>query len=565
MTPPERIDVLVIGAGPVGLTMACELKRHGVPVRIIERKDKPLYHPNAAIVHVRTLEILSAMGAVTGFIEQGYAFPGVQAHLFGQPVGMIDLHGVDSPFPLPRTIPQHETERLLNEQFERLGGRVERRVEAVGIEQDEQEARVRLRYLAEEDREETVVARWVIGCEGSASISREACGIDFTGERYTGKEFLQVDATVRWSFPSGPGYQFLTDDYVLFLAAYNDQGFYRIICARNDADPENREPPTLDEMQELVRKIADPCAELTDARWFNRFRTGYRLASRFREGRVFLAGDAGHVHVPIGGQGMNYGMHDAFNLAWKLAAVIKKEAPAHLLDTYMTERYPADEALVRGTDRSFHLLVKPHPVLRSVLKFLGPMLLKIPAIQKRIRETLGEINVAYRTSALSRDYGGSHGPAAGDRAPDATGVRLPEGTTAHLFEVLHGTRWSLLLFAGHAPGTRDIERLERISASLARPYGTRVAAHLVLCGEPPVPVHENWAAHVFMDRDRAVHEKYGVDDVPCLYLIRPDGYVAFRGGLDQHAELTAYLERTFTLNMVDTDLGRKPRCRTKRK
>ncbi len=546
MSAPDPIEVLVIGAGPVGLTMACELKRHGVAVRIIERREKALYHPNAAIVHVRTLEILSAMGAVDGFLKEGYPFPGVSLHAFGKPIGSIDLHGIDSPFPLPRTIPQHETERLLNEHFERLGGRVERSVEALGLEQNSSVAKVRLRYLAENNREETVTARWVVGCEGSGSLTREACEIEFTGERYTGKEFLQTDATLRWSFPHGPGYQFLTKDYVLFLAAYNDQGFYRIICARNDANPENQEPPTLAEMQALVRKIADPNAELLDAKWFNRFRTGYRLAARFREGRAFIAGDAGHVHIPIGGQGMNYGMHDAFNLAWKLAAVIKKEAHPQLLDTYTAERHPTDAALVRGTDHGFHLLVKPHVAVQWGLRLLGSMVIGMAAFQKRIRETLGEMKVAYPSSTLSKDYGGSFGPAAGDRAPDGIVVRLPEQKTLRLFEVMHGTRWTLLLFAGHQPSAVHIEALERLSASVAAPYGTRLAIHLVLCGTPPVPVHENWAEDVLMDRDRHLHDKYGVDTAPCLYLIRPDWYVAFRGGLPYQPQLAAYLGRVFT-------------------
>jgi len=546
MTTPDRIDVLVIGAGPVGLTLACELKRHGVPVRIVERREKPLYHPNAAIVHVRTLEILSAMGAVDGFLREGYAFPGIRLHALGKPLGTIDLHGVDSPFPLPRTLPQHETERLLNEHFERLGGRVERSVEAVGLEQNDREVRVRLRHLAENNREETAHALWVVGCEGAPSLTREATGIEFTGKRYTGKEFLQTDATVRWSFPHGPGYQFITEEHVLFMAAYNDRGFYRIICARNDENPENQEPPTLAEMQVLVQKIADPCAELHDPKWFNRFRTGYRLAARFREKRAFIAGDAGHVHIPIGGQGMNYGMHDAFNLAWKLAAVIKKEAHPHLLDTYEIERHPQDAALVHGTDRSFNLLIKPRRAVRLALWFFGAMLLRLPAVQKRIRHTLGEMNVTFRTSPLSKDYGGSYGPVAGDRAPDAPCVRLPESQTTRLFDVLHGTRWTLLLFAGHRPTTSDIEALERISASLATTYGTRVAIHLVLGNDPPVPVHENWAAHVLMDREHELHDKYGVDTAPCLYLIRPDWHVGFRGGLEYQPQLTKYLQRIFT-------------------
>jgi 2-polyprenyl-6-methoxyphenol hydroxylase-like FAD-dependent oxidoreductase len=541
MASSETTDVLVIGAGPVGLTLACELKRHGVSVRLVEKKAEPLQHPNAAIVHVRTLEILAAMGAVDGFLKEGYAFPGLHVRAFGKRIGFIAVGGIDSPYPAPRTLGQQITERLLNEHLVRLGGRVERQVEAVGVEQNENEVRVRLHHLAENKREEIAAARWVVGCEGSASITRESLAIPFPGERYPGKEFLQADANVRWTYPHGYGYQFMTAEHILVLLPYNKEGHYRIICGRNDKNPEDKSPPALEEMQELVRAIADPAAELYDPVWLNRFRSGHRLAARFRDGRAFLAGDAGHVHIPIGGQGMNYGMHDAFNLGWKLAAVAKGEAHPALLETYETERHAADEALIRGTDTAFHLLVQPHAAKEMVLKLVGPTIMGLPAFQEKIRNTMGEVNVAYPQSALSEDHGGSTGPAAGDRAPDALVVRMPDRRTVSVFEVLHGTRWTLLLFAGTAPSADDVEALERISGSLAGRYGTRVAIHLVLCDDPPVPVHENWAAGVLMDRERYVHVKYGVEATPCLYLIRPDWQIAFRGGLDHGKELSSYL------------------------
>jgi 2-polyprenyl-6-methoxyphenol hydroxylase-like FAD-dependent oxidoreductase len=542
--PSDATDVLVIGSGPVGLTLACELKRHGVNVRLVDKKAEPNQHPNAAIVHVRTLEILAAMGAVDGFLKEGYAFPGIHGHAYGKKLGFIDVSGIDSPYPQPRTLGQQITERLLREHFARLGGTIERPVEAIDLEQDHNGVHVRLRHLAEKDREEIATARYVVGCEGSASITRQALGIDFPGERYTGKEFLQMDANVRWTYPHGYGYQFTTDAYVILFFAYDTKGHYRIICARDDQNPENHEAPTLEEIQALIREIVDPAAEVYDPVWFNRFRSGHRLATKFREGRAFIAGDAGHVHVPIGGQGMNYGMHDAFNLAWKLAAVANGEAKPELLDTYMSERHPVDESLIHGTDLGYHLMLEPHFAKKMALQFVAPALFNLEPFQNKIRNTLAEMNVAYPASPLTEDRGGSHGPVPGERAPDAVLVRMPGRETTTLFDVMHGTRWTLLLFAGTSPSAHDIETLEKLSGHLAASYGTRIAIHLVLCGEPPVPVHQNWAAGVLMDREHYVHEKYGVTS-PCLYLIRPDWHIAFRGGLEQQRFLDEYLSRVF--------------------
>jgi 2-polyprenyl-6-methoxyphenol hydroxylase-like FAD-dependent oxidoreductase len=543
--PLEPTDVIVIGAGPVGVTLACELKRHGARVRLIDKKAEPNPHPNAAIVHVRTLEIFAAMGAVDGFLKEGYPFPGIHAHINGRHAAFLDLAGLDSPYPVPRTLGQQITERILREHFAKLGGEVERPVEAVGFEQDADGVRVHLRHLADGNREEVAAARYVVGCEGSASITRETAKIDFPGERYVGTEFLQADVNVRWTYPHGFGYQFMTGDLMVLFFAYDKEGHYRIISARPDQDPENKNPPTLEEMQEVVRLAADPAAELYDPAWMNRFRSGHRIAKTFREGRAFLAGDAGHVHVPIGGQGMNYGMHDAFNLGWKLAAVLKGEANHELLDTYQTERHGADEMLIKGTDFAFHALLGGGAVHRAALKTIAPVMMNLDVVQKRVRNTLGELNVAYPESTLSEDHGGSHGPVAGDRALDAIVVTMPGRKTTTVFDVMHGTRWTLLLLAGHQPIESDVESLEKMAGPIAQKYGARIATHLVLCGEPPVPVHESWAANVLMDRERFVHQKYGVATSPCLYLIRPDWHIAFRGGLEHADHLRKYLERIF--------------------
>jgi 2-polyprenyl-6-methoxyphenol hydroxylase-like FAD-dependent oxidoreductase len=255
---PIPTDVIVIGAGPVGLTLASELLRHGASVRIVEKQPELCQHPNAAVVHVRTLEILAMMGCVEGFQKEGWALPGMHIRAFDKRIGYVDLGGVDSPYPRPVCIGQQYTVALLNRHFETLGGQVEFQVEAAGFEQDENGVRVRLIHHARKDQEEIAEGKFVVSCEGSASMVRKTLGIDFPGERYLGREFLQTDANVRWTYPHGFGYQFATDDHILLLFPYDGTGHYRIILARADHDPDNTEPPALEEMQELMQQLADP-------------------------------------------------------------------------------------------------------------------------------------------------------------------------------------------------------------------------------------------------------------------------------------------------------------------
>ncbi len=232
---------------------------------------------------------------------------------------------------------------------------VERQVEATVFSQDADGVSVTLRHLAEGNRTSTARAAWLVDCEGSSSKAREAMGIPFDGDRYSGIEFLMADAQTHWSYTNGPAYGFIENERALMFLPFDGAGHHRVLCMQADQHPDAKYEPSLGEIEDIAREMTgDPGLRLSEPRWVTRFRTQHRLAGRFREGRVFLAGDAGHVHVPIGGQGMNYGMADAFNLAWKLAAVVRGDArPEPLLDSYNTERHRADEALLARHGRRF--------------------------------------------------------------------------------------------------------------------------------------------------------------------------------------------------------------------
>ena len=562
-------DVIVIGAGPVGLTMACELLRHGVRVRIFDKKPEPVQYSQAAVIHQRTQEMLLAMGAIEPFLKEGYLLPKINWYFFNKKIAdLIPVGKIDSPFPGPLMIGQQYTEKFLNDHLEHLGGKVERNTEAINFEQTLSEnelhdsdsfaastiqspIKVSLKKVSHSNQIENASALYLVGCEGSDSITRKHLNIPFEGERYSGVEFLQADGILNWKYPQGIASMFYCDGRMCLCFPYNDKNLFRIIIARPSAESEPSHPPSLEEIQSLVREMSDPNATLTNPRWLNRFRSGHRIASYFRVGRAFIAGDAAHVHIPIGGQGMNYGMQDAFNLAWKLAAVIKGKNFPEILDSYNPERRPVDQSLITGTDRGFHVIVQKHFWGPFAFRFVFPLIIRIKAIQKRILTMLAEFNIDYKDSKIVEDHGGSRGPQAGYRAPDAPLVRLIDQQNIQLFDLFRGIHWTLLIFIGNPKSDFNYANLMndclRLTQELTSRYKKEYFTSNIVTrnAELPPGVSLN-RSDIMIDQNGAAHAKYGLcklDYEGCLYLIRPDWYIGYRSSLEDKDKLRHFLSR----------------------
>jgi 2-polyprenyl-6-methoxyphenol hydroxylase-like FAD-dependent oxidoreductase len=532
----KRVAVAIIGAGPVGLTAAAELARHGVTTRIVERRDDAVAHSQAAVIHVRTQEVFEAMGAAERIVPRGFPLDYMSLHAFGKLLGGICVRGVDGPYPGPRIIGQRQIELLLAEHLAALGAAIDRPADVTDIVEAADGFTVTL--ARPDGTGDSFHADYIIGCDGGRSFVRERFGIGFPGESYDGFEFIHADAQLRWSYPTGRGYIYVTKDRLLLLLPFDAVGHYRVLCARTDQNPNNRTLPELAELQTILREVSgDGEAELTDASWLARWRSTHRIADSFRRGRVFLAGDAGHIHVPVGGQGMNTGIQDSFNLAWKLAAVINGVAVPALLDSYEDERYPVAEDLLKGTDRGFHLMVQPGDLASFALKLFGSGVIALEAVQDRLRRLLGEVTINYRQSALAEDHGGSIGPIAGDRALDGVVVRAVDRRTLRLLEAISGPRWSLLIFTG-AEAESGLGRFMALGQRVAARFGRTVVPILVTPGTAPA----TWPGTVLHDRDHLLHERYGVLHA-VLYLIRPDWYVGFRAPVARDDLLISYLDR----------------------
>jgi 2-polyprenyl-6-methoxyphenol hydroxylase-like FAD-dependent oxidoreductase len=524
-------DVLIVGAGPAGLALAAVLAEHGVSFRVVDRKAGPVAESRAAIVHVRTLELLHRLGVAERAVAQGIRTTRVEICARGRPVGAFPLAGrgaeAGTPFPYALGLEQDRTEQLLIDRLAESGRSVEWNTEFVSLTPGPEGIRALVR--GGPGGEETIAARWVVGADGARSPVRHALHIGYAGGTY-GQTGLLADVDLRGG-PAPPA-----GTLRLHLTAGGFVGVFRLAGGRYrlfGAVPPGLAPGPGGDVTHEAYAAVPPAdiqrwfdeyfaidATVADVAWTALFRIHSRIADRFRAGRAFLVGDAAHIHSPAGGQGMNLAIGDAFNLGWKLALVATGRAHDGLLDSYEAERRPVARTVLRGTDRGFALETTRNSIaawLRTNVagRLVGP-LTRVPAVRSRIFLLFSQTWIGYRRSPV---VAGTHRrPRPGDRAPHAV-LRSADGTPHDLYDIIGGTGHHLLLFGATAAQRRSIE-------DLFRPYPIDVGIH-------PMP-----------DRDRALRSRYGVR-APRLFLIRPDGHLEYAGPPGDLAPLGTLLDRNY--------------------
>lgn len=516
------IDVLVVGAGPTGLMLANQLTRRCVRVLIIDRHAGPSLQTRALGVQARTLEIYASLGIVERALELGKIGTGANMWAQGRKMARIPLGEAGryvTPYPFILILGQDDNERIMGDKLRDLGVPVQWSTELVGLEQNADKVTAALKQADGTTR--SIQAAWVGGCDGAHSAVRELSSITFPGAPYEHVFFI-ADAEVTGSMVADEVNVYLWQSGFHLLFPMRGRDHWRIVGIL-PAGLRGKDV-TFDDVIPSLRNEAGAGLSIKACSWFSTYRIHHRSASRFRDRRCFLLGDAAHIHSPVGAQGMNTGLQDAYNLAWKLALVVKDRAGMALLDSYEQERVPVAQRLLHTTDRAFRLVVSDSwfaGLLRTqILARIAAFAMSFERIQNIAFRTVSQTGIHYRASALSESRPGlpDGAPKGGDRFPWLRLRMRTEGPVEDLYQNLDDTEFNLIVLGQTSPSEAQLG-LQGLCRIHACPADAGNDAEL--------------------DRARIPR--------PSFYLLRPDGHVGLCGASLDPATVRRYVSERLRL------------------
>lgn len=498
------IDVLIIGAGPTGLMLANQLARRGVQVMIVDKHSGPTQQTRAMAVHARTLEIYAKLGIAEQALALGRRGNGANMWTAGKRMARIPLGDIGktvSPFPFVLMLGQDDNERILGEHLNQQGISVQWNTELIALSQMADGVYATLKFPDGSQRK--IIAAYMAGCDGGHSSVRELCEIQFPGAPYEHVFFVADTEAIGNMVPDELNVYLWRDGFHLFFPmAGKDR--WRVIGILPERLRDDDDVP-FSALSPAIQQEVGVNLEFKACSWFSTYRIAHRAAEKFRYKRCFLLGDAAHIHSPMGGQGMNTGLQDAYNLAWKLAMVIKGKASEKLLDTYEAERLPVAQRLLRTTDRAFNMLVSNHwlaGIFRTrILTKIAAFAMTLERVKQLAFRTISQTGIHYRQSALSRTLAGHspNAPTAGDRFPWLQLKFQIDGPVEDIFQKMDDLHFHLIVIGQQAP--EAIHKLDYWVVTHAIPedaHNTQALARVGITGA-------------------------------AFYLVRPDGHIGLTG------------------------------------
>ena len=546
----EKTDVVISGAGPTGLMAAVLLRRCGVTVRVLDKAAQQSHESRAFAVQARSLELFLNLGLSEQMMETGLMASGVQAWVDGKRAATVELDDIgrnDTPFSFLLMVPQSETERILAAELLRLGVKVEHERELIGLEQSADGVSITTRDR--DGQEEKLSCAYLVGADGAHSAVRKALGLRFEGAPYPAN-FLLADCKLDWALGYDRLNLFMRGQAFAAFLPLKGRELVRVIAMVRPQPGERSDvahgstPATIAEVEAAFRRASGMEVRLYDPVWTTNYRISHRGADRYRVGRVLIAGDAAHIHSPAGGQGMNTGLQDAANLAWKLVLTLKGGASDSLLESYHSERWPVGEKVLKFTDTAFSTITGQSDWMRKLRNLFVPTLVnaltRSSSVRARAFHFVSQLGIRYQTGlhVIEDSVDGSaawrRGPRAGHRAPNAI-----FGRNQDIFGLIDGYRFHVLAISRKPLAEPDVARLSASLAELPKSIGVELRTHLL--------------ASSLVGRDKRLHriedsqvlKAYGLDeDTPqALFLVRPDGYIAYRSNHIDLPALRSFLSR----------------------
>jgi 2-polyprenyl-6-methoxyphenol hydroxylase-like FAD-dependent oxidoreductase len=534
----EMKPVLIVGAGPTGMTAAMELARFGIPVRIVEKALKPATTSRAVGVQARTLELFEQRGLSAQLVEHGN--PGVAVSVYGggKRVFHLEFNTIDSKYKYILFVSQAETEKVLRDALERESVHIEWGTTMVAFSQTEHSDHLTAILQGSDGVMENLGCSYLIASEGAHSNVRETLGLAFEGKSLE-EQYALGDFYVDGDLSDSDLHIFSSEHGFMGMFPMGNKRF-RIIASNPISKPSKDTAPALEELQQLYDQRSAIPARFHDLEWSSWFHINSRMIHQLRSGRIFLGGDSAHIHSPAGAQGMNTGIQDLINLCWKLAMVLRGEAKESILETYAADRLPVIHGVLTKTEELTHAIGEENALFRSVFNHLAPWIVGREFVQHSSTERMSQLGLNYRESTLSENHAAAATLKAGDRVPDLSVTLLNlDGSTdqvphpSTLFQLMDPSTFTLLYCNISDPAKTHAEIREAIG-----PWHHLVRGHQIAAAT---------------NNDGAFEDCFGASS--SIILVRPDGYIAFMGSEHSVPQLAEYCDRWLVAEQPATQKG----------